>query len=192
MLDELIATGISTFRPSPLTEQGNMSIYACMHAKLPLSCPTLCDTRDGSLPGSSVHGILQARLLECPHPGDLPDSGIEPMSLASPALTSRFFTTSATGKASSNIGLSTEGAKGTGLSRSAIVREGVVCGMTLPTLVTRNLQLWEARPLVKFTVVMRNGHPEFSGLVCNAFDTAWPQMSLSTPLICLAVCPISS
>ena len=28
------------------------------------SCPTLCDPVDCSLPGSSVHGILQARLLE--------------------------------------------------------------------------------------------------------------------------------
>ena len=28
------------------------------------SCPTLCDPRDCSLPGSSVHGILQARILE--------------------------------------------------------------------------------------------------------------------------------
>ena len=28
------------------------------------SCPTLCDTLDCSLPGSSVHGILQARILE--------------------------------------------------------------------------------------------------------------------------------
>ena len=28
------------------------------------SCPTLCDPMDGSLPGSSVHGILQARTLE--------------------------------------------------------------------------------------------------------------------------------
>ena len=29
-----------------------------------LSCSTLCDFRDCSLPGSSVHGILQARVLE--------------------------------------------------------------------------------------------------------------------------------
>ena len=29
-----------------------------------LSCPTLCDPRDCSPPGSSVHGILQARKLE--------------------------------------------------------------------------------------------------------------------------------
>ena len=27
-------------------------------------CPTLCDPVDCSLPGSSVHGILQARILE--------------------------------------------------------------------------------------------------------------------------------
>ena len=28
------------------------------------SCPSLCDTMDCSPPGSSVHGILQARILE--------------------------------------------------------------------------------------------------------------------------------
>ena len=28
------------------------------------SCPTLCDPVDGNLPGSSVHGIFQARVLE--------------------------------------------------------------------------------------------------------------------------------
>ena len=27
-------------------------------------CPTLCDPMDCSLPGSSVHGIFQARILE--------------------------------------------------------------------------------------------------------------------------------
>ena len=34
--------------------------------------------------------------LPCPSPGDLPDSGIERMSLNSPALAGRFFTASAT------------------------------------------------------------------------------------------------
>jgi len=34
--------------------------------------------------------------LPCPPPGDLPDPGIEPVSLRSPALADRFFTTSAT------------------------------------------------------------------------------------------------
>ena len=33
-------------------------------AKLCQSCPTLCDPIDGSPPGSSVPGILQARTLE--------------------------------------------------------------------------------------------------------------------------------
>ena len=28
------------------------------------SCPTLCDPMDNSLPDSSVHGILQARILK--------------------------------------------------------------------------------------------------------------------------------
>ena len=28
------------------------------------SCPTLCDPTDCSLPGSSIHGIFQARVLE--------------------------------------------------------------------------------------------------------------------------------
>ena len=37
----------------------------CMCAKLfQLSCPALCDPMDRSPPGSSVHGILQARILE--------------------------------------------------------------------------------------------------------------------------------
>ena len=30
----------------------------------PQSCPTLCDPKDCSLPGSSVHGVLQTRILE--------------------------------------------------------------------------------------------------------------------------------
>ena len=36
----------------------------CMHAKSLQLCPTLGDPMDCSLPGSSVHGILQARILE--------------------------------------------------------------------------------------------------------------------------------
>ena len=45
-----------------------------------------CDPMDSSLPGSSIHGILQARILEWvafPSPGDVPKTGIEP---GSPAL----------------------------------------------------------------------------------------------------------
>ena len=57
---------------------------------------------DHSLPGSSVHGILQASILvwvAVPTPGDLPYPGIEPVSLESPALAGGFFTTSTTWEA---------------------------------------------------------------------------------------------
>ena len=37
---------------------------AAAAAKSLQSCPTLCDPTDSSPPGSSVHGILQARTLE--------------------------------------------------------------------------------------------------------------------------------
>ena len=69
-----------------------------MHAKSLQSCPTLGDPVDYSLLGSSVHGIIQARILEwvaMPSPEDLPNPGIEPTSLWSPALAGGCFTTSA-------------------------------------------------------------------------------------------------
>ena len=37
---------------------------AAAAAKSLQSCLTLCEPTDGSLPGSSVHGIFQARVLE--------------------------------------------------------------------------------------------------------------------------------
>ena len=37
---------------------------AAADAELLQSCPTLCDPRDGSPPGSPIPGILQARILE--------------------------------------------------------------------------------------------------------------------------------
>ena len=45
---------------------GNLSIRTApaVAAKSLQSCPTLCDPRDGSPPGSPVPGILQARILE--------------------------------------------------------------------------------------------------------------------------------
>ena len=42
----------------------NIHKAKCMHAKTLQSCPTLCNPMDCSPPGSSVHGILQARILE--------------------------------------------------------------------------------------------------------------------------------
>ena len=49
------------------------------------SCPTLCDPMDCSLPGSSVHGIFQARVLEwiaISFSRDFSDPGIKPVSPA--------------------------------------------------------------------------------------------------------------
>ena len=37
---------------------------AAAAAKSLQPCPTLCDAIDGSPPGSSIHGIFQARVLE--------------------------------------------------------------------------------------------------------------------------------
>ena len=39
-------------------------LYVAAASKSLQSCPTLCDPVDGSLPGSSILGILQARTLE--------------------------------------------------------------------------------------------------------------------------------
>ena len=58
---------------------------------------------DCNLPGSFVHGILQAGILEwvaISFLGNPPDPGIEPASLASPALAGGLFTTAPCGKPS--------------------------------------------------------------------------------------------
>ena len=55
-----------------------------------------CDPTECRQPGSSIHGISQARILEqvaISSSGDLPNPGIEPASPVSPALSGRFFTT---------------------------------------------------------------------------------------------------
>ena len=44
--------------------KGTESSAAAAAAKSLQSCPTLCDPIDGSPPGSSIHGIFQARVLE--------------------------------------------------------------------------------------------------------------------------------
>ena len=75
--------------------------FTCMRARSLQSCPTLCDRMDCSPPGSSVLGILQARILgwvACPPPGHLYDSGMEPAALKSPALAGGVFTTGPPGR----------------------------------------------------------------------------------------------
>ena len=64
-------------------------LHACVHTKLLRLCPTLCDPVDHSPAGFSVHGILQARILNWvafPSPGDLSNPGIKPVSPAVPTL----------------------------------------------------------------------------------------------------------
>ena len=75
---------------------------ACMHAKSLQLCPPLFDPMDCSLPGSSGHEILLARILEwvaISFPIASSQPKIEPESLASPPLAGRFFTTRVTWEA---------------------------------------------------------------------------------------------
>ena len=49
---------------APVFILSNLEFDVPTAAKLLQSCPTLCDPIDGSPPGSTVPGILQARTLE--------------------------------------------------------------------------------------------------------------------------------
>ena len=101
-------------RPTPPPQQAAVSVeplglvsalvpalcpFYCVDNKCVCACsvsPTLCDYVDCSLPGSSVHGISQARILEwvgISSSRDLPDPGIEPRSPVFPALAGGLFTT---------------------------------------------------------------------------------------------------
>ena len=75
----------------------NLKQDACMHVKSLQSCLTLCNPMDCILPGSSAMGFSRQEYrtgLPCPPPGDLPNPGIELVSLMSPALAGQFFSTS--------------------------------------------------------------------------------------------------
>ena len=74
----------------------------CVCAKSLQSCLPFCDPTDHTLPGYTVHGILQVRISELvpfSPPGEFPHPDIEPKS---PALAGRFFTTGATWEAQRN------------------------------------------------------------------------------------------
>ena len=63
---------------------GHSHTSPCVCAKSLELCPTLCDPMDCSPPGSSVHGLLQTRILEwvaMPSSRVLSDPGIKPRSL---------------------------------------------------------------------------------------------------------------
>ena len=74
----------------PLVDHLTQTWFACVRAESLQSWQTLCDPVDHSLPGFSVHGDFPGKKiwsgLPCPSPKDLSDPGIEPVSLATPAL----------------------------------------------------------------------------------------------------------
>ena len=70
-----------------------------------LSGVQLCNPMDCNLPGSSVHGISQARILEgrglpFPPPGDLSNPGVKAVS---PVLGDEFYTTEPPGALTSDF-----------------------------------------------------------------------------------------
>ena len=93
-LDCVVITASLLLNHFPLsTQPSTLSTLPSTHRLLLLflcvlvtqSCSTLCDSMDCSPPGSSLHGIHQARILEWvpfSSPGDLPEPGIEPRSPA--------------------------------------------------------------------------------------------------------------
>ena len=60
------------FEKKNVKKERHLCSPACVCAKSLQSCSTLCDPMDCSPPGSSVHGALQARILEW---GAMPSSG---------------------------------------------------------------------------------------------------------------------
>ena len=74
--------------------------YICIIYKLLQLCLILCDPLDCRWPGSSVHGILQAKLLDCCHffPQGIFLTWGSKMSLTSPALAGESFTVVPPGK----------------------------------------------------------------------------------------------
>ena len=66
-LSGFLSLGLDSISPRKETDSllaPNSPSPAAAAAKSLQSCPTLCDPMDGSLPGSPVPGILQARTLE--------------------------------------------------------------------------------------------------------------------------------
>ena len=92
--------------PGKDTGEGYHFLFQCIKVKgeseVAQSCPTLRNPMDCSLPGSSVHGIFQARILECVAISLSRGSSQPTDKLTSPALAGRFFTTEPPGKPSFN------------------------------------------------------------------------------------------
>ena len=80
---------------------GEHRLHTHAHAKSVQSCLTLCDPVNCSSPTPLSMGFSRQEYwsgLPCPPPGGLPDPGIQPAFLGSPALAGRFFTREPHGK----------------------------------------------------------------------------------------------
>ena len=73
-----------------------------MQAKLLQLCLTLWTVTHQVLLSVGFSGQEYWSVLLCPPPGDLPDPGVEPVSLMPPSLAGRFFTASTTWEAPPN------------------------------------------------------------------------------------------
>ena len=84
-------------------KRGKKGVYGSpVHAKFLELCLTLCNPTDCSMQGPLSMGFSRQEYwsgLPSPPPGDLPDPGIEPAFLMSPALADVFLTMSATWEA---------------------------------------------------------------------------------------------
>ena len=94
--------GSNTFSLGEVTQTSVNRVHECVLKSLQ-SCSTLCNPMDcvAYHPPLSMGFSRQEYWngLPCPPPGDLPDPGMELVSLMSPALASEFFTTSTTWEA---------------------------------------------------------------------------------------------
>ena len=59
-----LPTMVDWLAEHPLLSGRNRSVHKVKESVVAQLCPTLCDPADCSPPGSSVNGILQARILE--------------------------------------------------------------------------------------------------------------------------------
>ena len=64
-IQNIVAWPKSSFRLVIVYKNPNKHFGQPSKVNVVQSCPALCDPLDYSLPGSSVHGILQDRILEC-------------------------------------------------------------------------------------------------------------------------------
>ena len=66
LLSVLSTQGSARLLPRPLAHLwgGCLCVGRKKESEVTQLCPTLCDPMDCSLPGSSIHGIFQARILE--------------------------------------------------------------------------------------------------------------------------------